>query len=264
MTDQIFSDSDKHKREFLAVQESIANHTVGILTDKGRGVGTGTLIGCGARSVILTANHVLKGNDASTLRIAFRHEGTLYEVPPRGFRMTPTAPLLSGERIRWEGPVTDTVNDIAALILDVEFRAPNPVMPYDMTDQKLVEVNRGASLFLLGFPVDNSIDVRPGEKAVGAISDHVSFDPSLNDLKGLPSSYDSSHQFLMKYSWGGKIEPHGLSGSGVWCGRNSTSQIWSPDPVLVGVVTDYLRSPNVLVVANLGSVLGLLSRLQIS
>lgn len=40
----MFTEFEKNQREFIAFQESIANCTVGILTDGGQGVGTGTLV----------------------------------------------------------------------------------------------------------------------------------------------------------------------------------------------------------------------------
>jgi hypothetical protein len=253
----MFTETEKNKAQFLAFQETIANHTVGILTNSGLGVGTGTMIRYGSVRVFLTANHVIEGNAPSTVRIAFRPGGTLRAVKPRDFGNAP-APLLAGEQIEWR-PVTDTTNDIAALVVARELEPPAPCAFYDVTNLKHFQIEEGASLFFLGFPVANSIDIGPLQKAVGAVSDHARYDSTMNDLPGLPSSYDPDQQFLIRYGWGDEIEPYGLSGSSVWCSRHSDSNIWTANPVLVGVVTHYLPKSKLLIVANLRPILALLA-----
>jgi len=96
---------------------------------------------------------------------------------------------------------------------------------------------------------------------VGAVADHLQYDSTLNNLKGLPSSYDPNRQFLMRYAWKDELDPHGLSGAAVWCSRKRSSGIWTPDPVPFGVILAYIRKLEVLIAANLSSVLKLLSRI---
>lgn len=179
-------------------------------------------------------------------------------VQPREFGNAP-APLLGGEQIEWT-PFTDTTNDIAALVVpEREFEPPAPCTFYDCTSLKHFQIEEGASLFFFGFAVDNSIDIGPLQKAVGAVSDHARYDSTLNDLAGLPSSYDPDHQFLIRHGWGDDIKPHGLSGSSVWCSRHSNSMVWTANPVLVGVVTHYLPKSKLLIIANLRPILTLLA-----
>ncbi len=115
---------------------------------------------------------------------------------------------------------------------------------------------------LIGFPVGYSAEIGPGKKLLGATPDHLVYDSTLNDSKYLPSSYNPEHEFLLKYRW---IEdgllPHGFSGAAVWCSREEKGIVWTPNPVLVGVVTGYLKDHEFLVVAGLRSVLDLLSQL---
>jgi hypothetical protein len=58
--------------------------------------------------------------------------------------------------------------------------------------------------------------------------------------------YDIGKEFAVRYQPGNNIDPHGLSGSGVWYSR-STGKIWSPQISLAGLVTSYYRKSQVLI-----------------
>jgi hypothetical protein len=250
-----FTQFDKNNREVIAFRESLANHIVGILTDEGTGVGTGNLIRYGGRRVILTAHHVIKGNDASNLRFAFRPEGSLEEAPLKRFGKTST-PLLSGERIKVSRVLIDIKNDLAALVLARGQKVRGPARFYDATDLKNFELHDGTSLVFLGFPSANAINVAPNKKAVGAVTDHVPYESALNKRKSLDLG---PHQFAIPYWWKGELPPHGLSGAAIWCFRDSSSAIWIPDPVPVGVIVNYGKTSHVLIAADLSCMLKLLS-----
>jgi hypothetical protein len=256
----VFSRCQMNKAEFVAFQECIANCTVGILTDDGRGVGTGTLVSSGPKRFILTADHVLNGSDPSKLRFILRPEGSLQEAPLGRIAAPHPGYVLSGGPIKPGNIVRDTANDIAALSLDFEQRLQGAAAFHEVplvTDPRIEE---GTSIILHGFAVGTAVQVGPTSQAVSAVAGHVRYDSTLNNLRFLPSCYDPEQQFLMKYELGKDgILPHGLSGAGTLCSQARPSGIWRANPVLVGVITGYVKKYQVLMVANLQSVLKLLS-----
>jgi len=256
----MFTESQKNRAEFDALRERISSYSAGILTDGGRGVGTGTLVRRGAERLILTADHVLRGTNLSELRFVFRPQGTLQEAPLRG--LARKRPLLSSGRLLRGELVRDTGNDLAAVVISGSQEIGGPSDWYDATDAQTVQIRDGASVLYVGFPVDNSVDIGPNIKAVGAVADHLKYDSALISADTLDSSFNPETHFLIKYAMGKEgLEPHGLSGAGMWCPRVAASGVWAPTPLLVGVITAYRRKPELLEVANLGCVLQLLSRL---
>jgi hypothetical protein len=254
----MFTEFEKSQREFLAFQESIANSSVGILTDGGQGVGTGTLVRYTDKRLILTARHVVQGNHPSNLRIAFRPAGSLQEAPLRQFGSKPTA-LLPGEPVNVLSVVEDAVSDLAALVLNPSQQVRAPAEFYDATGLKDFHLADETSIIFQGFPVDNAVAVGPTTKAVGIAAEHTRYDSSL--LTTLSSCYDASHQFLFKYGWEGDLLPYGFSGAAAWGGKQPSAFVWTANPVLVGVITHYIKKHEVIIAANLKSVLNLFSRL---
>ncbi len=112
----------------------------------------------------------------------------------------------------------------------------------------------------LGFPAGNSADIEPRKRLVSPVSEHSRYDSTLNQSKYLPSSYDPDCEFLLRYEL---IEdgllPHGFSGAGAWCPLEPKGAIWTPDLTLVGVITNYLKEHQLLVLAGLRAVVELLS-----
>jgi len=254
----MFTEFQKNQREFVAFQESIANYGLGILTDGGHGVGTGTLVRYADKRLILTAGHVVQGNTPSNLRIAFRPAGSLQEAPLRQFGSKPT-PLLSGEPVNVLTVIEDAASDLAAIVLNTSQKVRGPANFYKATGLKDVPLTDGASIIFQGFPVDNAVAVGQTTKAVGIVAGHTKYDLSL--LTARSSCYDANHQFLFKYGWEGDLLPHGFSGPGAWCAKQSSPLVWTANQVLVGVITHYIKKHEVIIAANLKSVMNLLSRL---
>jgi hypothetical protein len=228
-----------------------------------RQVGTGTLISYGSTNLILTANHNLEGITPSDILIGFKPGGTFQEATMSELQvLAPTLRPDSPYRLNFCGDVIrDAKNDIAALLLDEKERPRGVAAFYEATTLKPIEIHNGVSVMMIGFPVGFSAEAGPGRKLLGATPDHLVYDSTLNDTKHLPSSYNPDNEFLLKYRW---IEdgllPYGYSGAGVWCSREEKAVVWTPNPVLVGVITGYLKEHQFLVVAGLRAVLHLLSR----
>jgi hypothetical protein len=254
----MFSESELTKQEFLTVQEVMATHTVAVLSDADRGVGTGTLIRLRENRFVLTAHHVIEGCEISDLRFGYKSSGSLEETGPKELGgHVPEA----GERFKLKSVVPDKKADIAAILLDNDQQLRGTAKFYDATSLQRHDPEDGESIVFQGFPTDNSVQLTAQTKAVGLVAEHVRFDRSLDGLEGLPSSYDPSWQFLMKYSWQERILPRGFSGAATWQASVTEEAVWHPSLVLVGVVTDYLPKKGLLIACGIGPILSLFSKL---
>jgi|GEM_PF-3361632 hypothetical protein len=251
---------EKTRLEDRAFAETIMSRSVGILTDAGQGVGTGTLVRYRDIRLILTARHVIAGSLPSSLRFAFRPPGSLHEAPLRAFAAGPT-PLLGGQALKIIRIVEDIPYDIAAVILDDGQEIAAPAELYDANLIKVIEIPDRSTLQIAGFPSDNAIQVNQRTKAVGAVMDRAEFDAALNGRPDL-SRYLSHKQFAFGYGWADDLEPRGFSGSAVWGGADSKSPIWTANITLVGVVTQYLRTEKLMCAAKLEGIVPLLTRLN--
>lgn len=202
--------------------------------------------------------HVVEGNHPSKLRIVFRPAGSLQEAPLRQFGSKPTA-LLSGEPVNVLNVVEDAVSDLAALVLNPSQQVRAPAEFYEATGLKEFHLADATSIIFQGFPVDNAVAVAPTTKAVGIAAEHTRYDSSL--LTTLSSCYDASHQFLFKYGWEGDLLPYGFSGAAAWSGKQPSALVWTANPVLVGVITHYIKNHEVIIAANLKSVLNLFTKM---
>ena len=61
-----------------------------------------------------------------------------------------------------------------------------------------------------------------------------------------PQKANSEDTVLITYEPATELDPHGLSGSGIWHSRSS-GKIWAPRLTLAGMVTDYDDQANLLV-----------------
>jgi hypothetical protein len=256
----VFTDFQFNEAHFNALQEAMARHTVIISMTGGREVGTGTLLSYGSTNLVLTANHNLQEPHPSELLFGFNHGGNLEEATTSETATKKPLPYYT-LKFRDRGEIfRDEKNDIAALILHPTEKPRGVAAFYDASALKPVAIPDGKSIVLLGFPVGNSIDIGPAKKIVSPVSDHLPYDSTLNRSQYLPSSYDPDFEFLLKYEL---IEdgllPHGFSGAGAWCPLEPKGAIWTPDLILVGVITSYLREQQLLVLAGLRAVVELLS-----
>jgi hypothetical protein len=256
----MFNDFQLNEAHFNALEEAMARHTVMILMSKGQAVGTGTLLSYGPTNLILTANHNLQEPHLSELRFGFNHGGNLQASATSETATRRPLPYYSLKFRDRDEIFRDEGNDIAALILDPTERPRGVATFYDASVLKPLAIPDGKSVVFLGFPVGNSADIGPGKRMVSPVSDHLRYDSTLNQAEYLPSSYNPDFQFLLKYKL---IEdgllPHGFSGAGVWCPLEPKGAVWTPDLILAGVITSYLRQQQLLVLAGLRAVVELLS-----
>jgi hypothetical protein len=258
----MFTDFQANEAQFHALEERVARHTVMISMSRGQEVGTGTLLSYGSTNLILTANHNLQDPLLSELRFGFNHGDNVQAAAASETAAKKPLPYYTLKFRDRDEIFRDEKNDIAALILHPTEKPRGVAGFYDASPLKPLTIPDGKSVVFLGFPVGNSADIGQGKKMLSPVSDHLRYDSTLNQSMYLPSSYNPDYQFLLKYKL---IEdgllPHGFSGAGVWCPMEPKGAVWTPDLLLVGVITSYLRQQQLLVLARLSAVVELLSHL---
>jgi hypothetical protein len=258
----MFTDFQFNEAQFNALQEGIARHTVLISMSKGQEVGTGTLLSYGPTNLILTANHNLQGPHLSELRFGFNHGGNLQAAGTSEAATKKPLPYYTFRFRDRDEIFRDQKNDIAALILHPTEKPRGVAAFYDASALKSLTIPDGKSIVFLGFPAGNSSDIGQGKRLVSPVSEHSRYDSTLNQSKYLPSSYNPNCEFLLKYELiEDGLRPHGFSGAGAWCPLEPKGAIWTPDLILVGVITSYLKEQQLLVLAGLRAIEELLSHI---
>jgi len=235
------------KAIYMACNEAILRSTVGIATNQNRGIGTGSLVSYLGKRFILTAEHVMAGVDPLQCRFfipppAPLREHSMLDGIPGEF-----GPPTPGDVLQVGSPLLDHINDVAAFPLASTFLIPS-YMNFFRIEQGVEAINDGASIIVLGFPVDNSATfgaVVPGHlfKALGLTSSQATYSDSDQDRYVLHSSFDRDQHFIVEYSGlDERIGPHGFSGAGAWCVRVSESPVWRTEPLLAGVITGRYKS----------------------
>ena len=251
----------------IAAFERISRYSVAAAVKGNREIGTGTLVVSGGHRRIVTAAHVVEDFGPDTLRFWLRSGPMKYK---RAAEMTDEeiGDWTTGFVLPIVEICRDKESDIAVLRLDDTFQLPVEAECYDVRkshdfaswpEDRINEL----SLFVFGFPTDNSRLVRvEGEKAFRCVgcATHVSdYSTEFNEgtLRRLSSPISPEKDFAFEYS-GVKlgIDPGGLSGAGVWViPDDQTKKVWSPDPLLIGVIHRYARRLEAIVATKLPAIL---------
>jgi len=251
----------------LAVVEKLASYTVGIAVSKNTQIGTGTLVTDGTGRYILTAEHVIKGADVSDIRFFLRPNTALKEKAAIETTNEEVGRMTVGAAIPIVEIRTDPAADIAILTIDDSFVLPDGAEFYHLAksyefalwpDDRLDDT----SILIYGFPVANSRPITTiGNNTfcfLGTASMISRYSMTLNStaFKSLSSDVSSEKDFLITYTGvGDGIHPGGFSGCGVWVPTDSRgNQVWSADPLLIGVVHSYFAKSQLIAATKLPSV----------
>jgi hypothetical protein len=255
MSDSAISDQFR-----MATLERIARYTVGIAVERNTGVGTGTLVSVGGERFVLTAAHVIGESKPTDIRFWLRPPAPIKEKAAADTKNDEIGGFTLGVQLPISDIWIDRSADIAAMKLDPSFILPVGVDLYNVLgsrefmsweDSKL----DGLSLVLFGFPVENSREVfAQGNRSfryLGCASHLSKYSVELNSSvwPKLSSKHSQSRDFAFNYD---DLNPHGFSGGGVWVlGHDPKKMVWRPDPILVGVVHDYVRRLGILIATKL-------------
>jgi hypothetical protein len=168
---------------------------------------------------------------------------------------------------------TSTDADIAVLEIDPRFELPAGAEVYDLSKSTPFadwqpQGLDGLSLFVFGFPVENSRTIsRVGNKEqryLGAATFESRYFAETNapeKWSGLTHKVDPAKDFLFEYTAPDEdsMHPAGFSGCGVWVASDIPGRpVWTSEPVLLGVVHRYFKSRGLIAATQMPVVLSVL------
>jgi len=265
------NDSDLEQQARNAVAEAIGYHTVAIdfsraAKEKDKGWGTGSFVRIGGKYFIVTCKHVVKPEYKSEdLRYLYK----------------------GGESFRWVDKEVITKGSLSQIerIIDKKFPSEIPILNRiysdDLDDFVLLEIGPcageiGSNKFLeiksndvrgpeantlvyfMGFSTElTRVVTKKGELGL-FIFYGVS---SIIDKEINASDFDPKRHFLIDFGpteTGDTIDPHGLSGCGVWARSPSgKDRLWTPNIYLIGIQHGYFRRSRVLKATNINQLIRL-------
>jgi len=226
--------SDLTKSIGEALEEAVAWHTVGIVADGGKSIGTGCALLWRGCPLILTARHVVEDSPLNGIWFHLRHEGTMKRASLRELWSHPDTRYTTKESLDIKRLHCSNEADLAALEVASETEKQHNV--------KFFELHEGAAtppvgtvVHMRGFPSDLAKPVAPGIRASFAVMQwgRIQTEPKLD-------RFDPGSEFLVKYvpADEGK-HARGFSGAGAWFQRSLSSKVWHLRLGLAGLCTDY-------------------------
>ena len=234
------SQIDLINREGEAIEEAVAWHTVGIVVEHSKSIGTGTAILWRRRPVILTARHVVEGSPNDDIWFYFRDEGTMKRSPIDELPKRRDVEYKAKVRMKIVVRCGAENSDLAALEVERSIGDEHPVRFFDLAEDSTTPPS-GTIISMRGYPFDLSRVVSPGIRAAFAMLQwsRIQETPRLH-------RFDPASEFLTRFVAAdqGKHAP-GFSGAGAWF-EKSAGGVWLPRLGLAGVCTHYYRRPKLL------------------
>jgi len=227
--------TDLEQHEFAAMEDIAASYTVGVA--QGRTVvGTGVAAAWKGHSLIITAQHVLKGITAEDLNFCPKAGGGLVRTKPgeeKKFTKVSKGKKFNIRKVHWQSEF-----DLAILELS-EPPANAPTLQFfELTEKSGASPPVGTAVCLFGYPTDvaehisNSVIMFSTASEWGDIEEPIHHLPNFDADLHLLLSYS-----LTKYN----IGPHGFSGSGAWWREDCGTTLWNANLCLAGITLSYYR-----------------------
>lgn len=199
--------------------------------------------------LILTAKHVVENAEPQDIEFFVRLDAPIdWGVRPATPKIFPPRKLQIRRMIRCKWA------DLACIVL-ASNQAFAPLEFIDLPNGLGSVPSSGEGTLIHGCPADQNVPVSAWrQQATGTTLVGLMGRPrgcwlvvEGNPPKSLPSSFDPERDFLLRYDPSEEgANPHGFSGSGVWCNRKKDTQVWSANPVLVGVQFAWHRPTNLM------------------
>jgi len=246
------SNEELANRAMDAVEEAVANHTVGIVAgtgdQAGQGMGTGSAISFRGERFILTANHVVGDTPDDALMFFPRPENSLKRADRpdvRALEGVPTGDLYLAQRLDIANRVSDEDDDLAVLFVRGDIEERTTIRFFDLNKGGRTP-EPGELVVSLGYPGDISRQLESGNFVAFS---SVDWSNTVEQV-GLPD-YDQTRHFLKAYGMAEAepdAHPAGFSGTGVWyrLGPTPTGELWVPNLQLAGVIVTYYPRPRLL------------------
>ena len=229
-----------------AMAHAIARYTFGIIQNdrfgrEGRGIGTGFGVVWRGNFLILTAGHTLRQTPDEML---------YYLLPSlKGISIAESATSVDWTKFSFQARVqiekpnvllsADEVNDdLAAVVLPPQPQAVSERHFYGL-DENHTTPRVGCPVAFLGYPAAQA-------EVIGDNYAAMPYYDCGEICEGVPDKdYNPNDHLLIDYPRAGDVDPHGLSGSGIWCSRSS-GLVWSPSLRLAGLLTHYFDDKRAL------------------
>jgi hypothetical protein len=244
------------KNAMEGIEEAVYWYTVGVVSDRGNGLGTAVAIRFRGQYILLTANHVIKDTADDDLGFFFRPHGTLKRTD-WWQSSSPTGGMEAAHVVEIFHRFRDPRADLAALIVSPKLEAEKNIRFYDLPD-RIEPPKRPSSVAAIGFPVDTLVHLGPGVRAVSPCPIWGNLE---KNARSHLSGYNPRKNLLLTYhpAEDGR-DPHGFSGAGIWH-HEPAPKIWTPNLALAGIVTDYYRGPRLLLISRIKNVLAFLRKI---
>jgi len=225
-----------------ALGNAIFRFTFGIVGDawggtEGRGLGSGIGLCWKETYLVLTAAHVVQETPYERLYFLLPSD-TMHFWQSR-IRIQ-QGQLEMRKRFLLERPkvLLADDDDLAAVILDGKPDQRGEDHFYVLDDSH-VTPSKTTQVGFLGYPAATSLPVGMNFMATPYLS--------FGQTGDAPPGFDHELQISVSYPTDRSVDPHGLSGSGLWFCPLPQKKIWSPEIRLVGLVTHHAADFQALV-----------------
>ena len=227
----------------VALSNAMYRYTFGIVGNgegglEGRGIGTGIGVSWRGQFLILTAAHTMETTAYEQLYILLPHESLV--TPSSSIRTDWTLPASIGNtRVQFNDPqvLLDSDRDLAAFVLPSQALEQARRHFYSLDDSQTTP-QPVAQIGFLGYPKATRLPV-----GLNFVATPYS---SCGLMVAVPDGSDPDSQIAISYPPTTSVDPHGVSGSGLWLPTSVTEGLWTPEVSLVGLVTHYDPQPQVL------------------
>jgi hypothetical protein len=244
-----------------AIEEFVSWHMCGVATrslGKLPEVGSATAIRWKRKTLLLTANHVVKDVPNYELEFAFRPTGTLER--PDWWQSTDARPqtYLRARHLEIVQRHTSTKDDLCALEVQPELENQNVVRFFELSAESKIVWPTGSNICAIGLPFDSLEQMAPGTVAFQVTVHWGELEPVRRKLL---SGFNRRKHLLLQFPPANTgRHPGGFSGAGAWYHASSAKppEVWSFRPVLAGVITHFYLRPKLLRITRVESLVAFL------
>ena len=219
----------------MALTNAMYRHTFGIVGDdrsglEGRSLGTGIGVFWKGTFLLLTAAHTVETTPNQQLYFLLPHDTVVFQ---KDYIHSQTPLPAISRRVQLESQRSFLDDDLASFVLP-EQREENAKQHFYPLDDSHTTPLAARQIGFLGYP--------------GVMSQPVGLNfmalpySSFGEMAPVPPGYDPSSHIAVSLPTSQSIDPHGLSGCGLWITEHDSKEIlWAPRLRLLGLV--YLWEP---------------------
>jgi hypothetical protein len=215
-----------------ALTNAMYRYTFGIVGEGGSGsqsLGTGIGVFWKGTYLILTAAHTMEAIPYERLHFLLPNEGVLFQGSSVAAQ---SSPVSIRRRLQLKNPqslLADNGEDIAAFVLEDQVHEEGQRHFYHLNDSHAAP-HAAKQVGILGYPGATRLPMGQNFMA----TPYVNF----GEMKDVPAGYDPNSRIAISYPTAHSVDPHGLSGCGLWMTeQGSAEELWTPTLSLMGLVS---------------------------